>query len=140
MKIISRNLLLFAALLLVYTLLFRFGLGQLLTAEKWFWVIIIAILYGGIIFITAWMTGKRDGMENFLFDAGFRWNLTTFLVWGAASEAWFLLDFHSAYESIRVVHITLLIWSGFLLLHFLLFLILRRRRTIKGVHKTDIFE
>jgi len=140
MKIISRNLLLFAALLLVYTLLFRFGLGQLLTAEKWFWVIIIAILYGGIIFITAWTTGKRDGMENFLFDAGFRWNFTTFLVWGAASEAWFLLDLHSAYESIRVVHITLLIWSGFLLLHFLLFLILRRRRTIKGVHKTDIFE
>jgi len=140
MKIISRNLLLFAALLLVYTLLFRFGLGQLLTAEKWFWVIIIAILYGGIIFITAWTTGKRDGMENFLFDAGFRWNFTTFLVWGAASEAWFLLDLHSAYESIRMVHITLLIWSGFLLLHFLLFLILRRRRTIKGVHKTDIFE
>ena len=139
MKIISRNLLLFAFLLLVYTLLFRFGLGALLTAELWFWVIIIAVVYGALIFFTAWTTGKRDGMENFLFDAGFRWNLTTFLVWGAASEAWFLLDLHSAYESIRVVHITLLIWSGFLLLHFILFLILRRR-TIKGVHKTDIFE
>ena len=139
MKIISRNLLLFAFLLLVYTLLFRFGLGRLLTTEKWFWVIIIAVLYGAMIFVTAWMTGKRDGMENFLFDAGFRWNLTTFVVWGAASEAWFLLDLHSAYESIRIVHITLLIWSGFLLLHFILFLILRRR-TIKGVHKTDIFE
>jgi hypothetical protein len=139
MKIISRNLLLFAFLLLVYTLLFRFGLGALLTAEKWFWVYIIAVLYGGMIFITAWTTGKRDGMENFLFDAGFRWNMTTFIVWGAASEAWFLLDLHSAHETIRVVHITLLIWSGFLLLHFILFLILRRR-TIKGVHKTDIFE
>jgi hypothetical protein len=139
MKIISRNLLLFAFLLLVYTLLFRFGLGALLTAEKWLWVIIIAVLYGAMIFLTAWTTGKRDGMENFLFDAGFRWNLTTFIVWGAASEAWFLLDLHSVHESIRVVHITLLIWSGFLLLHFILFLILRRR-TIKGVHKTDIFE
>lgn len=139
MKIISRNLLLFAFLLLVYTLLFRFGLGRLLIAEKWFWVIMIAVVYGAMIFFTAWTTGKRDGMENFLFDAGFRWNLTTFVVWGAASEAWFLLDLHSAYESIRVVHITLLIWSGFLLLHFILFLILRRR-TIKGVHKTDIFE
>lgn len=38
-----------------------------------------------------------------------------------------------------VVHITLLIWSGFLVLHFILFLILRRR-TIKGVHRSDIFE
>ncbi len=85
------------------------------------------------------MTGRRDGRENFLFDAGFRWNLTTFLVWGLASEAWFLLGLHSVHETIRVVHITLLIWSGFLVLHFILFLILRRR-TIKGVHKSDIFE
>ena len=139
MKILSRNLLLYAFLLFVYTLLFRFGLGALLTAEKWFWVIIIAVVYGGMIFFTAWTTGKRDGMENFLFDAGFRWNLTTFVVWGIASEAWFLLGLHSLHETIRVVHITLLIWSGFLLLHLGLFLILRRR-TIKGVHKTDIFE
>ncbi len=139
MKIITRNLLTFALLLLIYTIAFRFGLSRLLTAENWIWVIIISIAYGAVIFITAWMTGKRDGMNNFLFDAGFRWNLTTFIVWGAASEAWFLLGFHSPYESIRIVHITLLIWSGFLILHLILFLILRKR-TIKGVHKTDIFD
>ena len=139
MKIITRNLLLFAFLLLVYTVLFRYGLSKLLTAEKWIWVMVIAVLYGAIIFITAWVTGRNDGKDNFLFDAGFRWNLTTWIVWGAASEAWFLLGFHSAHETIRVVHITLLIWSGFLILHFILFLILRRR-TIKGIHKTDIFE
>ena len=139
MKIISRNLLLFATLLLIYTLLFRFGLGALLTQKKWFWVVIISVLYGGLIFVTALMTGRRDGKENFLFDAGFRWNFTTFVVWGVASEAWFLLGLHSTYESIRAVHITLFIWGGFLFLHFILFLILRRR-TIKGVHKTDIFE
>jgi hypothetical protein len=139
MKIITRNLLLFASLLLVYTVLFRFGLSSLLSAEKWIWVMIIAVLYGALIFVTAWMTGKRDGKENFLFDAGFRWNLTTGIIWGLASEAWFLLGFHSEYESIRAVHITLLIWSGFIVLHFILFLILRRR-TIGGVHKKDIFE
>ena len=139
MKIITRNLLLFAFLLLAYTLAFRFGLSKLLPAELWIWVIITSVAYGAAIFVTAWTTGKRDGMNNFLFDAGFRWNLTTFIVWGAASEAWFLLGLHSTYESIRVVHITLLIWSGFLILHFILFLILRRR-TIKGIHKTDIFE
>jgi len=95
MKIISRNLLIFALLLFIYTVLFRFGLGELLTAEKW--------------------------------------------VWGLASEGWFLLGLHSAHETIRIVHITLLIWSGFLILHLILFLILRRR-TIKGIHKTNIFE
>jgi hypothetical protein len=139
MKIFSRNLLLFAFLLLVYTLLFRFGLGSLLTAEKYGLVAIISVLYGAIIFVTAWTTGRRDGKENFLFDAGFRWNMTTYVVWGVASEAWFLLGLQSKHESIRVVHITLLIWGVFLLLHFILFLILRRR-TIKGVHKMDIFE
>ena len=139
MKIVSRNLLLYALLLLIYTVLFRFGLSSLLAAERWVWVILIAVAYGAIIFVTAWMTGKRDGMNNFLFDAGFRWNLTTFIVWGAASEAWFLLGFHSVHEAIRVVHITLLIWSGFLILHLILFLILRRR-TINGVHKTNIFD
>ena len=139
MKILSPNLLLFALLLLVYTLLFRWGLSSLLTAERFLWVILISVAYGSIIFFTAWTTGKRDGMNNFLFDAGFRWSLTTFIVWGAASEAWFLLGLNSVHESIRIVHITLLIWSGFLVLHFILFLILRRR-TIKGVHKSDIFE
>jgi hypothetical protein len=139
MKIFSRNLLLFAFLLLVYTLRFRFGLGSLLTAEKYGLVAIISVLYGAIIFVTAWTTGRRDGKENFLFDAGFRWNMTTYVVWGMASEARFLLGLHSKHESIRVVHITLLIWGVFLLLHFILFLILRRR-TIKGVHKMDIFE
>jgi len=139
MKIITRNLLLFASLLFIYTLLFRYGLGALLEAEKWTWVLVISILYGAIIFITAWMTGRRDGKENFLFDAGFRWNLTTWIVWGIASEGWFLLGLHSRHESIRVVHITLLIWAGFLILHFILFLILRQK-TIRGVHKTDIFE
>lgn len=139
MKIITRNLLFFAGLLFAYTLLFRLGLSSLLTAEKFGWVALISVFYGGIIFVTAWMTGRNDGRENFLFDAGFRWNMTTFLIWGVASEAWFLLGLHSAYESIRIVHITLLIWSGFLVLHFILFLILRKR-TIKGVHKTDIFE
>ena len=67
MKIITRNLLLFAALLLVYTILFRYGLSSLLTAEKFIWVMIIAVIYGATIFVTAWMTGRRDGRENFLF-------------------------------------------------------------------------
>jgi hypothetical protein len=139
MKIISKNLLLFAALLFVYTVLFRFGLSSLLTAEKYTWLWVIAFLYGTAIFATAWMTGRRDGMENFLFDAGLRWSLTTFLVWGGVSEAWFLLGLGARQESIRVVHITLLIWSGFLVLHFILFLILRKR-TIKGIYKSDIFK
>jgi hypothetical protein len=51
--------------------------------------IVFSVAYGAAIFVTAWTTGKRDGMNNFLFDTGF---------------------------------------------------LIQRRRTIKGIHKTDIFE
>lgn len=140
MKTITRNLVLFALLLLAYTLLFRFGLSSLLDAERFIWVWPLAIIYAGAIFATAWSLGSRDGKDNFLFDAGLRWNLTTWIVWGASSEAWFLLDLHSRYESVRTLHLTLIIWFVFIILHVILFLILRRKRTIDGIYKEDIFE
>jgi len=139
MKIISKNLLLFAALIFVYTVLFRYGLGSMLAAENYGWVIALSIIYGCLMGFTGWFTGYREGRQNFLFDAGFRWNLCTFLVFGSVSLAWVHIPIKPWSGSAQSVHITLLIWSFFLFLHFLLFLILRRR-TIKGVHKSDIFE
>jgi len=139
MKIISRNLLIYTGLLFIYTVFFRLGLSSLLTAEKYSWIMVISILYGLVIFITAWTLGKREWKEYFMFDAGLRWNLTTVLTCSLVGEAWFLLNFHSAHEHIRQIHIQVLIMCVVLLLHLIIFLILRKR-TIKGVHKADIFE
>jgi hypothetical protein len=91
-------------------------------------------------FLSGWGTGHREGKENFRFDAGFRWNVVTFVMYHLVSLPWFWLGFNSAKEDIRSgIYIALVIWSVFLILHLILFLILRRR-TIKGIHKTEIFE
>ena len=140
MKYISKNLILFASLVFVLTLLFRLGLSSLLTAENYSLVIAISIFYGVLMFLSGLLTGRREGKENFRFDAGFRWSLVTFLMYHLVSLPWFWLGFNSESENITSgVYVAMVIWSIFLLLHLILFLILRQR-TIKGVHKSDIFE
>ena len=140
MKIISKNLIFFATLVFILTLLFRFGLSSLLTAEKYTLVMTISVFYGILMFFSGWLTGRREGKENFFFDAGFRWNLTTFLVFHLVSLPWFWLGLNSDKENIQSgLYIAMMIWGGFLILHLILFLILRRK-TIKGVHKSDIFK
>lgn len=139
MKVLTKNLSLFAILIFIHTSLFRFGLSSLLDAEKYGLVILISIIYALLMGLTGWLTGRRDGKDSFLFDAGFRWHFTTYLVWGLVSETWFLLGLNAAGEKIWQVHTTLLIWGCFLLIHLIVFLVLRKK-TIKGVHKADIFE
>ena len=131
---------LFALLVFIYTLLFRFGLSSLLTAELYSFVLVISLVYGMLMFFTGWLTGRRDGREFFRFDAGFRWNLTTYLVYHLVSLSWFWLGLNSEKENIfSGVYIAGMIWTTLLLIHLIIFLLVRRR-TIKGVHKLDIFE
>ena len=140
MKILSKNLILFASLVFVLTLLFRLGLSSLLTAEKYALIIAISVFYGVLMFLSGWITGHREGKENFRFDAGFRWNVVTFVMYHLVSLPWYWLGFNSDREDLRSgIYIAMVIWSFFLLLHLVLFLILRRR-TIKGIHKSEIFE
>lgn len=89
----------------------------MLDAEMYTGIIAIAIIYYLLMALTDWLTGRRDGRESFIFDAGFRWHFSTYLVWGIVSEAWFLLGFHAKSETIRTVHITLLIWACLLFFH-----------------------
>ena len=140
MKIITKSLLLFAALVFIYTLLFRFGLSYLLEAEKYGFVLIISLLYSVLMFFTGWLTGRRDGRKYFRFDAGFRWNLTTYLVYHLVSLPWFWLGLNSQKENIvNGVYVAAMIWTTLLLIHLVIFLLVMRR-TIKGIHKSEIFE
>jgi len=139
MKYITKNLVLFGILLTVYSIIFRFSLSSALDAEKFTLSILIGIIYGVIIFITAWNLGKAHSINKFIFDAGLGFHITTYIVWGAVSEVWFILGFSSTYESIRAVHLTLIFWGLGLLLHFFIYWRLKNR-TIKGVMRSDIFE
>jgi magnesium-transporting ATPase (P-type) len=139
MKFISKNLIAYSFLLLAYSLIFRYTLSSLLDAEKFILAMVSGVVYGVLIFITAWILGKAHSVKKFVFDAGLGFNVTTYIVWGLVSELWFILGFNSKYESIISVHYALIIWGVFLVLHFLIYWRLRSK-TIKGVLKSEIFD
>jgi hypothetical protein len=97
------------------------------------------VVYGVVIFITAWQLGKGHSLKKFVFDAGLGFNLATYIIWGLVSELWFIFGYNSRYESITAVHYTLFIWGVFVVIHFIVYLRLKRR-TIKGVLKSEIFD
>jgi len=139
MKFITKNLIAYALLLLVYTLIFRYTLSNVLESEKFILAMVSGVVYGVLIFITAWILGKAHTIKKFVFDAGLGFNVTTYIIWGLVSELWFILGFNSKYENIRSVHYALIIWGVFLIIHFLIYWRLRSR-TIKGVLKSEIFD
>ena len=139
MKFITKNLITYAALLFVYSLVFRYTLSSLLEAERFIPAMVTGVIYGILIFITAWILGKAHTIKKFVFDAGLGFNVTTYIIWGLVSEFWFIFGFNSKYESIISVHYALVIWGVFLLLHFFIYWRLRSK-TIKGVLKSEIFD
>jgi hypothetical protein len=103
----------------------------------WAWV--IAVIYGILIFATAWHLAKNDYDSHLFSDIGFRLHLLTYLVCNIIAETWFLLDLQSSHESIWTVHLTAIFWGIGLMIHFVLFLI-ARKNTIRGIDKSEIFE
>ena len=139
MKIISKQLSLFAILFAGYTIAFRYLLSNSLQNEQYKIVWLWAVLYFMAIFITAWNLGKADGMNKIFFDAGLRFHVTDYLIFGIVSELWFILGFNSDKESINTVHYTMIFWGFGVILHFVIFLMLRKN-TIRGIQRSDIFD
>lgn len=138
MKTINKYFVWFALLFTIYTVLFRYFLSNSLNKHEFSLLWLYAIVYGILIIVTSWYLGKADGIKNFLFNSGFRFHFTSYVIWGVVSELWFVLGFSSKYESVSTVHLTLLFWGLGVLLHFIISLILRKN-TIKGIHKSDVF-
>jgi hypothetical protein len=139
MKVIDRYLSAFVILFALYTIMFRYLLSYSLENAYYSSIWIYAAVYAVLIFVTAWNLGKFHSLKNFIFDAGLAFHLATYLTWGIISELWFVLNLNSAGESASTVHFTLLIWGIFLSGHIIAFLV-QRKNTIRGVHKSDIFE
>jgi hypothetical protein len=136
---ITANQLRFAAVLLALTIVFRFGLSRLLDMQYFTLVWVVASVYAIAAFLTGWYFGRKDHESLPIYDIGFRFHLTTYIICNVYGEVWYLLGFQSRYEDILVVHLTALYWGVFLLLHFIVF-IATRKNAIKGISKTEIFE
>jgi len=139
MKYITLNQILFAGVITLLTILFRYVLSYYLSIEEFSLIWLIAVLYGIVLFTSGWVFGKRDYESLPISDVGFRFHLTTYLVCNGIAELWFLFNLQSKGEDIKIVHLTALFWGILLALHFILY-ILFRKHTIKGIDKTEIFD
>lgn len=139
MKTFSKPLLYFIFVFIVLTLSFRLGLSSFLNHEQYKLVTIIAISYGILLFASGWIFGKAHGINSLKFDMGLGFHFAGFLSWSLVSLFWFYAGFNSPKESVDSVYTAMIIWGIFFLAHTVLFLYLKRD-TIRGIHKTDIFD
>jgi hypothetical protein len=139
MKLTSKYLYFFAISFVAFTLLFRLGLSHFLEAEKFRTVMWIAISYGLLLFAVGWIFGRAHGVSTFQFDIGITFHITGYLAWSITSLMWFWTGLNSSMESINSVYQAMAIWGVFLAVHFLVFLLVRKN-SIKGIHKSEIFD
>lgn len=139
MKILTPCLLRFVFVSAILSVIFRYmlsyGIENRLTAV----IILAAVMYGVLLFIAGWYFGKGDAQYLPVLDIGFRFHLATYLIHVGISELWFLLGFNSSMERIGTVHITAIIWGGFLLIHFIIFMY-ARKKSIRGLDRSELFE
>lgn len=139
MKTITPNLVKFAITASLVTILFRFALTFGIESKSNFLVILFSLLYALAMFVSGWTFGKKDREYLPIYDVGFRFHITTYLIHNIVSELWFALNFNSKFENISVIHSTAIIWGAFLFGHFLFFL-WTRKNSINNLDKEDLFD
>lgn len=139
MKTITPFLLRFALTATFLTIIFRYFLSYGIENQSWTIITLSGILYGVSMFISGWSFGKKDGEYLPIYDVGFRFHLTTYLIHNSLSLLWFVFDFNSHYEKIQTIYLTAIIWGVFLITHFLFFL-WARKNSINNLNKEDLFE
>ena len=139
MKTITPYLLKFAIVATILIITFRhflsFGIEN-----KMVWVIISsAILIFIGMFISGWFFGKKDGEYLPIYDIGFRFHFTTYLIFNLISELWFVFGFNARYERIGYVHTIAIVWGILLLIHYGIYL-KTKKNAIDNLDKTNLFE
>ncbi|WP_257666763.1 hypothetical protein [Parapedobacter tibetensis] len=139
MKDLTPYLIRFSIVAAVSTVAFRYFLSYGIENNSAEVIIFAATLYGVALFTVGWYFGRNDARHLPILDVGFRFHLMTYLVHIVISELWFLAKMNSSLESAQTVHLTALYWGIFVLIHFILFR-LARRKSIRGLDKTELFE
>jgi len=135
-KTITPPLLKFVVAATALTIIFRFFMSYAIDTHSLVIMILPPISYFIGMFTLGFYFGKKDGNFLPIYDVGFRFHLATYLVFISISELWFFLGIGRIEYNI---HLTALIWGIFLLLHFFMFLILRKK-SYKGLAKEELFE
>ncbi|HNR41038.1 MAG TPA: hypothetical protein PKL65_02305 [Bacteroidales bacterium] len=139
MKTITLFLIRFALSATALTIIFRYGLSYGMENKSAFVVASAAIIYGITMFILGWYFGKKDGEYLPIYDVGFRFHFTTYLVFNTVSLLWFVLGLNAHNEKVKIIYITAIIWGAVLITHFLFFL-WTRKNSINNLYKEDLFD
>ena len=139
MKTITPYLLKFALTATILTIIFRYFLSYGIENHSTTIIGVSAVTYGAAMFISGWFFGRKDGEYLPIFDVGFRFHLTTYIVHNGISLLWIGLNFGSKYESINLPIMIAIYWGVTLLFHFILYL-WARKNSINNLDKEDIFD
>lgn len=138
-NLLTANLLKFTLSAIVLTILFRIALSSFITNKMIGVLLISAIAYGILMWISGYFFGKKDYEDLPIHDVGFRFHLATFLAHNIISILWFTFGFQSKYEDIGIIYLTAGIWGIFLLAHFIYYLSMRKS-TVNNLGREDLFE
>ena len=133
-KIFTTFLLKFALVATVLAIVFRLALTYGVKNELNLFIILLSVLYSICMFAAGWYYGKKDANYLPIYDVGFRFHFTTYLVFVSIGELALCFGLNAA-----GIHITAIIWGIFLVIHFLFFL-WARKKSIQGLSKEELFE
>lgn len=139
MKTITPYLLGFALTATVLTIVFRYFLSYGIENQSGIIINISAATYGLLMFASGWHFGRKDGEYLPIYDVGFRFHLSTYLIHNGLSLLWIGLGFGSKYENLNASIMVAIYWGVFLILHFMFFL-RAKKNSIDNLDKEDLFE
>lgn len=139
MKTITPFLLRFALAVTVLTIIFRYFLSYGIENQSGIIIAISAATYGLLMFASGWYFGRKDGEYLPIYDVGFRFHLTTYLIHNGISLMWIGFGLGSKYENLNISIMAAVLWGISLLIHFAFFL-WARKNSINNLDKEDIFE
>lgn len=139
MKTVTRYLVKFALSAIVLTVLFRYFLSYGIENKANITILLSAAIYGTAMFVAGWYFGKKDGEYLPIFDVGFRFHLTTYLVHNVISLLWIGLGFGANLETMGIALMVAFYWGIFLIVHLVFFLRVRKY-SIDNLDKNDLFE
>ena len=136
---ITKSLIQFITVTTFLTVIFRISLSKFLNEQLWSFVFIPPLIY----FILMYVSGRCFGIKEYNYlpigDIGFRFHVSTFIVFLIVSYLMYYLGYMSNSEPRGILDITILIWGIFLIIHMILFF-KSKNDNIKGINKENIFD
>lgn len=136
MKVFTKEFTTFLILATILTLTFRILLSNYLHGQNYTMVWVIAILYGLLMFVVGFYTGKNDVNEFSLARSFLKWHGGIFVIWGLISYLWMFFGNPAPTEKLSSLNLAMIIWAicGTIVYFFI------KYYTVKGVDKSEIFE